>query len=73
MSDGFLLDTNVLSEFNRTGKPNENVRQWPPWATSVEIVWRTLGKWPGQSVAMWRRVRWPSGRVLARVGSAVRS
>ena len=28
MSDRFLLDTNVLSEFNRTGKPDENVRQW---------------------------------------------
>jgi toxin FitB len=28
MSDRFLLDTNVLSEFNRTGKPNENVRKW---------------------------------------------
>ena len=25
---GFLLDTNVLSEFNRTGPPNERVKQW---------------------------------------------
>lgn len=24
----YLLDTNVLSEFNRTGKPDEQVRQW---------------------------------------------
>jgi predicted nucleic acid-binding protein len=28
MSDGFLLDTNVISEFNRIGRPNEHVRQW---------------------------------------------
>jgi predicted nucleic acid-binding protein len=28
MSSGFLLDTNVLSEFNRTGPPDERVRQW---------------------------------------------
>ena len=25
---GFLLDTNVLSEFNRRGEPNPSVRQW---------------------------------------------
>ena len=25
---GFLLDTNVLSEFNRRGDPNPQVRQW---------------------------------------------
>jgi len=25
---GFLLDTNVISEFNRTGPPNERVKQW---------------------------------------------
>lgn len=25
---GFLLDTNVLSEFTRTGKPDEQVKQW---------------------------------------------
>jgi|ERR1700761_1772217 len=25
---GFLLDTNVLSEFNRRGEPNPNVKQW---------------------------------------------
>ena len=25
---GFLLDTNVLSEFNRTGEPDGRVRQW---------------------------------------------
>lgn len=28
MSGRFLLDTNILSEFSRTGKPNERVRQW---------------------------------------------
>ena len=26
--NGFLLDTNVLSEFSRTGKPDERVNQW---------------------------------------------
>jgi predicted nucleic acid-binding protein len=26
--NGFLLDTNVLSEFNRRGDPNPKVRQW---------------------------------------------
>ena len=25
---GFLLDTNVLSEFNRRGEPNRRVKQW---------------------------------------------
>jgi len=25
---GFLLDTNVLSEFNRRGQPNQRVKQW---------------------------------------------
>ncbi|HXJ93885.1 MAG TPA: type II toxin-antitoxin system VapC family toxin [Terriglobia bacterium] len=25
---GFLLDTNVLSEFNRRGEPNQRVKQW---------------------------------------------
>ncbi len=25
---GFLLDTNVLSEFNRRGDPNPRVKQW---------------------------------------------
>jgi toxin FitB len=26
--NGFLIDTNVLSEYNRSGSPNEGVRQW---------------------------------------------
>ena len=25
---GFLLDTNILSEFNRTGQPDERVKRW---------------------------------------------
>jgi len=25
---GFLLDTNVISEFNRRGEPNRLVKQW---------------------------------------------
>lgn len=25
---GFLLDTNVLSEFNRRGAPDERVKRW---------------------------------------------
>ena len=28
MSSGFLLDTNVISKFNRAGKPNEHVKRW---------------------------------------------
>ena len=28
MNDGFLLDTNIISEFNRTGPPDENVKRW---------------------------------------------
>jgi predicted nucleic acid-binding protein len=28
MNERFLLDTNVLSEFIRVGKPNEHVKQW---------------------------------------------
>jgi len=26
--NGFLLDTNVLSEFNRRGEPDRRVKQW---------------------------------------------
>jgi hypothetical protein len=26
--NGFLIDTNVLSEYNRTGTPNSGVRRW---------------------------------------------
>jgi predicted nucleic acid-binding protein len=25
---GFLLDTNVLSEFNKRGEPNPSVKRW---------------------------------------------
>ena len=25
---GFLLDTNVLSEFNRRGEPDHRVKEW---------------------------------------------
>jgi predicted nucleic acid-binding protein len=28
--NGFLLDTNVLSEFSRTGDPNQRVKDWIP-------------------------------------------
>jgi predicted nucleic acid-binding protein len=42
MKGGFLLDTNVISEFNRIGKPNEHVRQWldtsPPDALYVSVI-----------------------------------
>jgi hypothetical protein len=31
MSAGFLLDTNVLSEFNRRGEPNHSVKLVNPW------------------------------------------
>ena len=35
---GFLLDTNVLSEFNRRGEPNERVKQWL-FATALESLY----------------------------------
>jgi predicted nucleic acid-binding protein len=42
----FLLDTNVLSEFNRTGKPDEHVSQWlasvPLDSLHVSVI--TLGE-----------------------------
>ena len=46
MSDGFLLDTNIVSEFNRTGPPDERVRQWlvsvPLDSLHISVV--TLGE-----------------------------
>jgi toxin FitB len=42
MSDRFLLDTNVISEFNRIGRPNEHVSQWldaaPPDSLYVSVI-----------------------------------
>jgi predicted nucleic acid-binding protein len=42
MNEGFLLDTNVISEFNRTGPPDENVKQWldaaPPDSLYVSVI-----------------------------------
>ena len=42
MNAGFLLDTNVISEFNRIGNPNEQVRQWldaaPPDSLYVSVI-----------------------------------
>lgn len=34
---GFLLDTNVLSEFNRRGDPNPLVKQWPEMADACTL------------------------------------
>jgi predicted nucleic acid-binding protein len=34
---GFLLDTNVLSEFNRRGEPNPRVKQWLEEAESGSL------------------------------------
>ncbi len=40
--NGFLLDTNVLSEFSRTGKPNAGVATWmrnaPPDALFASVL-----------------------------------
>lgn len=36
--NGFLLDTNVLSEFNRRGEPDQRVRQWLA-ATPLESLY----------------------------------
>lgn len=42
MNAGFLLDTNVISEFNRIGRPHERVRQWldasPPDSLYVSVI-----------------------------------
>jgi predicted nucleic acid-binding protein len=34
---GFLLDTNVLSEFSRTGRPNERVTRWLKSAAEEDL------------------------------------
>jgi len=38
---GFLLDTNVLSEFKRKGEPNPQVRAWLR-ATSPDLLWASV-------------------------------
>ncbi len=35
---GFLLDTNVLSEFNKRGEPNQRVKQWL-FTTALESLY----------------------------------
>jgi len=35
--NGFLLDTNVISEFNRSGEPNPRVKQWLEAADSDSL------------------------------------
>jgi toxin FitB len=35
--NGFLLDTNVISEFNRSGEPNPRVKQWLEAAVSDSL------------------------------------
>jgi toxin FitB len=38
---GFLLDTNVLSEFKRRGEPDPHVRDWLK-ATDPDLVWASV-------------------------------
>jgi len=38
---GFLLDTNVLSEFKRRGKPDPHVRDWLR-ATDPDLLWASV-------------------------------
>jgi len=38
---GFLLDTNVLSEFKRRGKPDPHVRSWLR-ATDPDLIWASV-------------------------------
>jgi predicted nucleic acid-binding protein len=38
---GFLLDTNVISEFKRRGDPNPSVRDWLK-ATDPDLLWASV-------------------------------
>ena len=38
---GFLLDTNVLSEFKRRGEPDAHVRSWLR-ATDPDLLWASV-------------------------------
>ena len=38
---GFLLDTNVLSEFKRSGEPDPHVRDWLR-ATDPDLLWASV-------------------------------
>jgi predicted nucleic acid-binding protein len=38
---GFLLDTNVLSEFSRTGEPDQHVDRWLK-ATAEELLFASV-------------------------------
>jgi predicted nucleic acid-binding protein len=38
---GFLLDTNVLSEFKRRGEPDPHVRDWLK-ATDPDLLWASV-------------------------------
>jgi predicted nucleic acid-binding protein len=38
---GFLLDTNVLSEFKRRGEPDQHVRNWLR-ATDPDLLWASV-------------------------------
>jgi predicted nucleic acid-binding protein len=39
--NGFLLDTNVLSEFKRSGEPDPHVRDWLR-ATDPDLLWASV-------------------------------
>ena len=39
--NGFLLDTNVLSEFKRRGEPDPHVREWLR-ATDPDLLWASV-------------------------------
>jgi predicted nucleic acid-binding protein len=45
---GFLLDTNVLSEFNRRGEPDRLVKQWLEAAVATVTAFLTVGLWPNR-------------------------
>jgi len=48
---GFLLDTNVLSEFNRRGEPDPLVKQWLEAACLVDSA--AAAEW-GERRCTWK-------------------
>ena len=50
---GFLLDTNVLSEFKRRGEPDPHVRDWLR-ATDPDLLWASVGD-TAEAIALFER------------------
>jgi len=52
---GFLLDTNVISEFNRRGEPDRLVKQWLEAADTDSLY---ISKWRGPVLQVRGPPRW---------------